>query len=64
MAEDRGMEPCERLLKLSKETDIYRHFIEDACRKAGGKYHSGLFRFRRGSRFRKRTGPVDARIGR
>ena len=45
MAEDRGMEPCEQLLKLSKAADIYRHFVEDVCRKAGRKYHCGLFRF-------------------
>ena len=45
MAEDRGMEPCEQLLKLSQSTDICRHFIEDACRQADGKYHSRLFHF-------------------
>ena len=45
MAEDRGVEPCERLRKLAAGADIYRRFIQDACRLADHKYHSGLFHF-------------------
>ena len=45
MAEDRGIEQDERLLKLTERPEIYRHFIKDVCRTADDKYNSGLFHF-------------------
>lgn len=49
MAEDRGLEPYEQLLKLCERPDIYSRFIRDICRKADKKYNSGLFHFQRES---------------
>ena len=34
MAEDRGLEPYEQLLKLCERPDIYPRFIRDVCRRA------------------------------
>ncbi len=45
MAEDRGIEPEERLLQLTERPEIYRRFIKDICRTADDKYNSGLFHF-------------------
>jgi len=45
MAEDRGFEPYEQLLKLSEQPNIYRRFVHDLCNHADGKYNSGLFHF-------------------
>ena len=45
MAEDRGLEPYEQLLKLSERPDIYRRFIHELCRRADQKYNAGLFHF-------------------
>ena len=45
MAEDRGIERYERLLKLTERSDIYQRFIRDVCRTADNKYNSGLFHF-------------------
>ena len=45
MAEDRGIEQEERLLKLTERPEIYRRFIKDICRTADDKYNSGLFHF-------------------
>jgi hypothetical protein len=45
MAEDRGLEPSEQLLKLCEQGDIYPRFMRDLCRKADDKYNSGLFHF-------------------
>ncbi len=45
MAEDRGIEPYEQLLKLTGRPDIYARFMRDLCRKADEKYNSGLFHF-------------------
>ena len=45
MAEDRGLEPYERLLNLSKKPDIYHHFIHSLCLEADDKYNSGIFHF-------------------
>lgn len=45
MAEDRGLEPYEQLLKLCNEPSIYSRFMRDLCRKADDKYNSGLFHF-------------------
>ncbi len=45
MAEDRGVEPFEQLLRLSEGADIYRRFVGNLCRKADAKYNSGLFHF-------------------
>ena len=42
MAEDRDIEPYEQLQRLAKRQDIYAELI-DLCRKADGKYNSGLF---------------------
>jgi len=47
MAEDRGIEPFEQLLKLCERTEIYAHFVRVLCRKADDKYNSGLFHFER-----------------
>ena len=45
MAEDRGLESYEQLLKLCDRTDVYAHFMRDLCRRADQKYNSGLFHF-------------------
>lgn len=47
MAEDRGLEPYEQLLKLCERPDIYARFIRDLCRRADQKYNSGLFHFQK-----------------
>ena len=47
MAEDRGLEPYEQLLKLCKRPDIYARFMRDLCRRADEKYNSGLFHFQK-----------------
>jgi len=47
MAEDRGLEPYEQLLKLCERPDIYPRFMSDLCRKADQKYNSGLFHFQK-----------------
>ncbi|MBX9788971.1 MAG: Eco57I restriction-modification methylase domain-containing protein [Pirellulales bacterium] len=47
MAEDRGLEPYEQLLKLSERADIYARFMRELCRKADEKYNSGLFHFQK-----------------
>src|ERR1019366_1136926 len=49
MAEDRGLEPYEQLLKLCERPDIYRRFMRDLCRRADQQYNSGLFHFRKGN---------------
>jgi methylase of polypeptide subunit release factors len=49
MAEDRGLEPDEQLLKLSEGAEIYHRFMRDLCRKADEKYNSGLFHFQKES---------------
>lgn len=45
MAEDRGLEPYERLLNLSKKPNIYHEFVHTLCVEADGKYNSGIFHF-------------------
>lgn len=45
MAEDRGLEPYEQLLKLCDRPEIYSRFMRDLCRRADEKYNSGLFHF-------------------
>ncbi len=45
MAEDRGLESYEQLLKLCERPDIYARFMRDVCRRADEKYNSGLFHF-------------------
>jgi hypothetical protein len=47
MAEDRGIEPYEQLLKLCERPEIYSRFMRDLCRKADEKYNSGLFHFQK-----------------
>jgi len=47
MAEDRGIEPYEQLLKLTGRPDIYARFMRDLCKKADEKYNSGLFHFQK-----------------
>lgn len=47
IAEDRGIEPYEQLLKLCERPDIYSRFMRDLCRKADEKYNSGLFHFQK-----------------
>lgn len=47
MAEDRGLEPFEQLLKLCEREDVYSRFMRDVCRKADEKYNSGLFHFQK-----------------
>ena len=47
MAEDRGLEPYEQLLKLCERPDVYPRFMRDLCRKADEKYNSGLFHFQK-----------------
>jgi hypothetical protein len=54
MAEDRGIEPYEQLLKLTGQPEIYTRFMRDLCRKADEKYNSGLFHFQ------KESGIVEA----
>jgi len=49
MAEDRGLEPYEQLLKLCERSDIYPRFMHDLCRQADQKYNSGLFHFQKES---------------
>jgi len=49
MAEDRGLEPYEQLLKLCERPDVYRRFMHDLCRRADEKYNSGLFHFHKES---------------
>jgi hypothetical protein len=49
MAEDRGLEPYDQLLKLCERPDIYPRFIRDLCRRADEKYNSGLFHFQKES---------------
>ncbi len=45
MAEDRGLEADDRLLKLCEGADVYARFIDDLCREADEKYNAGLFHF-------------------
>jgi type I restriction-modification system DNA methylase subunit len=45
MAEDRGLEPYEQLLKLCERPNAYARFMRDLCRTADEKYNSGLFHF-------------------
>ncbi len=47
MAEDRGLEPYEQLLKLCEQPDIYARFMGEMCRKADDKYNSGIFHFKK-----------------
>lgn len=47
IAEDRGLEPYQQLLKLFEQPNIYRQFISTMCRKADEKYNSGLFHFQK-----------------
>ncbi len=49
MAEDRGLEPYEQLLKLCERSDIYPRFMRELCRRADQKYNSGLFHFQKES---------------
>jgi len=49
MAEDRGLEPYEQLLKLCERPDIYARFMHDLSRRADQKYNSGLFHFQKES---------------
>jgi len=49
MAEDRGLEPYDQLLKLCERPDIYPRFMRDLCRRADEKYNSGLFHFQKES---------------
>jgi len=49
MAEDRGLEPYEQLLKLCERPDIYPRFMSELCRWADQKYNSGLFHFHKES---------------
>jgi hypothetical protein len=49
MAEDRGLEPDEQLLKLCERPDIYSRFMHDLSRRADQKYNSGLFHFQKES---------------
>jgi hypothetical protein len=49
MAEDRGLESNEQLLKLCERPDIYPRFMHDLCRQADQKYNSGLFHFQKES---------------
>jgi len=47
MAEDRGLEPYQQLLKICEQPDIYAQFMRKLCRKADEKYNSGLFHFQK-----------------
>jgi hypothetical protein len=49
MAEDRGLEPYEQLLKLCERRDIYSRFMHELSRRADQKYNSGLFHFQKES---------------
>jgi hypothetical protein len=49
MAEDRGLELDEQLLKLCERDGVYPRFMRDLCRKADEKYNSGLFHFQKES---------------
>ena len=49
MAEDRGLEPYEQLLKLCERPGIYPRFMGELCRRADQKYNSGLFHFQKES---------------
>ncbi|HVB55432.1 MAG TPA: hypothetical protein VNE63_03240 [Candidatus Acidoferrales bacterium] len=49
MAEDRGLEPYEQLLKLCERPDIFSRFMHDLSRRADQKYNSGLFHFQKES---------------
>jgi hypothetical protein len=49
MAEDRGLEPYEQLLKLCERPDVYPRFIHDLSHRADQKYNSGLFHFQKES---------------
>jgi type I restriction-modification system DNA methylase subunit len=49
MAEDRGLEPYEQLLKLCERPDIYSRFMHNLSRRADEKYNSGLFHFQKES---------------
>lgn len=46
IAEDRGIEPEERLLKLLNKENIYKEFTK-ICTEADKKYNSGLFHFQK-----------------
>ena len=46
IAEDRGIEPYQQLLKLCEHQDSYGRFIKELCFRADQKYNSGLFHFR------------------
>jgi Eco57I restriction-modification methylase/TaqI-like C-terminal specificity domain/N-6 DNA Methylase len=47
MAEDRGLETYEQLLKLCERPDIYTRFMRELCSRADRKYNSGLFHFQK-----------------
>ncbi|MBW7863494.1 MAG: Eco57I restriction-modification methylase domain-containing protein [Candidatus Hydrogenedentes bacterium] len=47
MAEDRGLEPYGRLLKLCEQPGMYSRFMDDLCRRADEKYNSGIFHFQK-----------------
>ena len=47
MAEDRGLEPYEMLLKMCDQPEVYSRFMLNLCRKADEKYNSGLFHFQK-----------------
>ncbi|MGH7950133.1 MAG: Eco57I restriction-modification methylase domain-containing protein, partial [Candidatus Binataceae bacterium] len=47
MAEDRGLEPYQQLLKLCERTEVFPRFMRDLCGRADRKYNSGLFHFQR-----------------
>ncbi len=49
MAEDRGLEPYEQLLKLCERPDIYARFMHELSSRADQKYNSGLFHFQKES---------------
>ncbi|MGA2064402.1 MAG: N-6 DNA methylase [Thermoguttaceae bacterium] len=49
MAEDKGLEPKEQLLKLCERDGVYPRFMRALCRKADEKYNSGLFHFQKES---------------
>lgn len=47
MAEDRGIEPVDQLLKLCEQPDTFARFIKKLCHRADEKYNSGLFHFKK-----------------
>ncbi len=47
MAEDRGIEPYEQLLKICELDGVYSRFIRELCHRADQKYNSGLFHFQK-----------------